>query len=85
MAATVVHLAVVGLIITMNIAERKTLLEVSGTFGGLMDNTGAQMTHLLDSLLWENEAGLALVIVTAIILQGAIIAVKHIGPIPASN
>lgn len=85
--ATILHLAIVGIIISFNISERHTLLEMGNALVTEVRNEYLKPVEveIHMQLLKANETKLALVIVTAIIVQFVIIAIKQVGPRVASH
>lgn len=80
--ATILHLAIVGIIISFNISERHTLLEMGNALVTEVHNEYLKPVEveIHMQLLKANETKLALVVITAIIVQFVIIAIKQVGP-----
>ncbi|RZJ75801.1 MAG: hypothetical protein EOO45_04490 [Flavobacterium sp.] len=79
--ATVLHLAIVSIIISYTISERNALLAVSNAFVNEVGNENLKPVGIeVHRLLQANDTKLALIIVTAIIAQFVIIAIKQVAP-----
>lgn len=84
--ATILHLAIVGIIISFNISERNTLLGMGNALVTEVHNEYFKPVEVeIQQLLQENETKFALVMATAIIVQFVIIAVRQVGPRVPSN
>lgn len=78
--ATILHLAIISIIISINISERNTLLEMGNALATKAQDEFMNTSDIHIQLLKGNEAQLAMVIITAIIVQFVIISIKQIEP-----